>query len=292
MDIIETIKNKYPELTKKQKKIADYMINNIDKMSFITMKELSAATSVTEVTILNACAALGFSSFKEVKYEARKYLGLREKLLLHEDGEYSVSAIPQYELNDKKELLQTIADEENVLWEGYISTLNYDELFRIAKEFVKRPQIVLCGRGVSKILAEFLAVRLAGCSIGSVVMDTELNDSIHTTLPLIQKDTLTVVISFPDYYFMTDKIAEYAQNQGSYVIALTDSKSSEIIKFSDDILTASSHTRLFLNTLSVPMAMINILTSAVDIEKNYNGEKDGPTEKFSQYFQKSTWWKK
>lgn len=292
MDIIETIKSKYPGLTKKQKKIADYMISNIDKMSFITMKELSAATSVTEVTILNACAALGFSSFKEVKYEARKYLGLREKLLLHEDGDYSVSAIPRYELNDKKELLQTIVDEENALWEGYISALNYDELFRIAKEFVKRPQIVLCGRGASKILAEFLAVRLAGCSIGSIVMDTELNDSIHTVLPLIQKDALTVVISFPDYYFMTDKIAEYAKNQGSYVIAITDSKSSEVAKFSDDILTAASHTRLFLNTLSVPMAMLNVLTSAIDIEKNYNGEKEGTTEKFCQYFQESTWWKK
>lgn len=80
MDIIETIKSRYDGLTKKQKKIADYMINHIDKMSFITMKELSDATSVTEVTILNACAALGFPSFKEFKYEARKYLGLREKL--------------------------------------------------------------------------------------------------------------------------------------------------------------------------------------------------------------------
>ena len=65
MDIIETIKSRYDGLTKKQKKIADYMINHIDKMSFITMKELSDATSVTEVTILNACAALGFPSFKE-----------------------------------------------------------------------------------------------------------------------------------------------------------------------------------------------------------------------------------
>ncbi len=51
------------------------MINHIDKMSFITMKELSDATSVTEVTILNACAALGFPKLlASSKYETRKYL--------------------------------------------------------------------------------------------------------------------------------------------------------------------------------------------------------------------------
>ena len=190
MDIIETIKSRYDGLTKKQKKIADYMINHIDKMSFITMKELSDATSVTEVTILNACAALGFPSFKEFKYEARKYLGLREKLFLHESGDLGVSTIPKYELDNKKELLKSIAEEENVQWENYYASLDYEALFRIAKEFVYRKQIVLCGRGVSKMLAEMISIRLAGCTIGSVVMDTELNDNIHMGLPLIQNLSL------------------------------------------------------------------------------------------------------
>ena len=39
MNIIERLKEKYPEMTKKQKQIAEYMMSHVDKMSFITLKE-------------------------------------------------------------------------------------------------------------------------------------------------------------------------------------------------------------------------------------------------------------
>lgn len=284
MDIIEVIRGRYCELTRKQKKIADYMLENMEKMSFITMKELSAETSVTEVTILNACNAMGFESFKEVKYEARKYLGLREKLTLHESGDYNSEYIPKHELNDKKNFLKKIWEEESALWEVYAQSVDFDEIFRIARELIAKKNIVLCGRGISKILAEFFCVRLSGCSMSSVIMDTELNDSIHAALPMIQSDTATVVISFPDYYFMTDKIAEYAKSQGSRVLVITDTRSAKIAGFADDILTVPSDTRLFLNTLSMPMGLVNILTSAIDIEKNNSGKENGVTEKFTSLF--------
>lgn len=136
-----------------------------------------------------------------------------------------------------------------------------------------------------------ISIRLAGCTIGSVVMDTELNDNIHMGLPLIQNQTLTVVISFPDYYFMTEKIAEYAKSKGSHVIAITDSKEAAITRFSDDVLTVPSHTRLFLNTLSIPMGLLNVLTSAIDIEKNFKGEGKEAIGSLGSYFQEKSWWK-
>ena len=284
MDIIETIQSRYVGLTKKQKQIADYMVNHIDKMSFITLKEMSAATAITETTILNACSAMGFSSFNEVKYEARKYLGLREKLQLHEEGAYFQLEIPKYDLKDQRALLKQIWEEEGALWEIYSATFNLDDIMRVAWEFLDKRNIVLCGRGISKILAEFLSIRLAGCGIASVVMDTELNDSIHAALPLFQKGVLVVVISFPDYYFMTDKIAEYAKEQKCRVICITDSKTANIAKFSYEVLAVPSNTRLFLNTLSIPMALVNILTSAIDIVKNYSGDEEEVTDKFRRLF--------
>ena len=107
-----------------------------------------------------------------------------------------MSTIPKYELDNKKELLNRLRKKK--MYSGKITMLllDYEALFRIAKEFVYRKQIVLCGRGVSKMLAEMISIRLAGCTIGSVVMDTELNDNIHMGLPLIQNQTLTVVIPF------------------------------------------------------------------------------------------------
>ena len=55
MNIIESIEQKYDGLTRKQKLIADYMRSHAEDMCFLTLKELSAATDVSEMTVLKLC---------------------------------------------------------------------------------------------------------------------------------------------------------------------------------------------------------------------------------------------
>lgn len=286
MDMITNIREKYPNLTRKQKLIADYMLENIEKMSFLTLKELSEELDITEVTILNACSALGFSSFNEVKYESRKYISLMEKVNLHREMEYASVHIPEYELTNQKELLKNIVEEEFAQMHSFVQGLDIDLMFSTAELFISKSKIVLCGRGISKLLADFLSIRLAGVNMASMVMDTELNDSIHAVIPTFDESTLVVAISFPDYYFMTDKIAEHAKKEGCSVLAITDSPNAPVTKFSDYALFAPSSTRLFLNTVSIPMALVNALTSALDIVSSYHseGKSDGP-ERFNSLFQ-------
>ena len=72
MDIIENIKKRSTELTRKQYMVAKYMIDHPDEMAYITLKELSRDIGVTEITILNTCASLGYEGFTQIKYEFRK----------------------------------------------------------------------------------------------------------------------------------------------------------------------------------------------------------------------------
>ena len=74
MEILKRIEDTYPKMTRKQKKIADYMVEHAENMAFITLRELSREVEITEITILNMCKALGYESFNEVKYEFRKYI--------------------------------------------------------------------------------------------------------------------------------------------------------------------------------------------------------------------------
>ena len=49
MNIIEIIEQKYENLTRKQKQIADYMRNHAAEMCFMTLKELSERVEVSEM---------------------------------------------------------------------------------------------------------------------------------------------------------------------------------------------------------------------------------------------------
>ena len=88
MNVIERIQEKYGEMTKKQRVLADYMLENPDSMSFMTMKNLSSRTQVSEMTILHYCGALGYGNYNELKYEFRKYINERNKIEVQRENAY------------------------------------------------------------------------------------------------------------------------------------------------------------------------------------------------------------
>lgn len=265
MDIIKKIEESYSEMTKKQKVIADFMLQNTDTLTFISLRELSQQTGVTEVTILNMCKMLGFNSFNEVKYEFRKLLGNGERQQFYEGNEYYQIDIPEYELSDEEKFFQELRQEELQLVVDTFREMDTKKMLEVAENIVDAQKVVICGRGISYLLTDFLATGLAGGEIGSIKVNTELNENVFATLPLIDKHTVVVAFSFPDYYFATDKFAGYAKELGAKVIVITDSENAAICSHADRLILVKSNTRLALNTLSSPTAVVNLLISAVRI---------------------------
>ena len=281
MTILETIKDVYPRLTKKQKLIADYMQDNADTMTFVTLRDLSRELNVSELTILNMCKGLGYKSFNEVKYEFRKCIGESRKEL-YQSGGYYTTDLPDYELSRKEQLLADIAREEMGLMEDLLRRFDSKELLEAADMFFSHSRVVLCGRGISLMICETLRSALAVSGMSCLVVNTELNEQIYSALPAIDKKTLVVVVSFPDYYYMTEKMAAFAKKRHAAVLCITDTREAEITQFADMVLTAGSTTRLALNTLSAPMALANLLYSAIFISKEE--KKDDRTDEFSSLF--------
>lgn len=269
------IEKRYPFMTKKQKQVADYMKENVETMTFITLRDMSRELKVTEITILNTCKVLGYGSFNEVKYEIRKYININRRIGLYEQNEYFHTDVPAYELNDKERLLADICMEERGLFDEFAKNFDSRYLMNVAKLFLKYRKIILCGRGMSYIVCQWLSSNLAVVQIPSMIMNTELNENIYAALPAIDRNTLLVAVTFPDYYFMTEQIAKYAKKKGAKVLGITDHEEAEIVKYTDELLTVCTTTRMFLNTASMPMALVNLLVSAIKIEGDMGEENVG-----------------
>ncbi|MDO4672954.1 MAG: hypothetical protein Q4A76_08570, partial [Porphyromonadaceae bacterium] len=73
MDVIKKIHSVYPEMTKKQKSIADCLLESPEDISYITLAQLSQKTSSSELTLLRFCQKIGYANFLEMKNAFREY---------------------------------------------------------------------------------------------------------------------------------------------------------------------------------------------------------------------------
>ena len=263
-DILTIIRKKKNGLTKKQRIVAEYMLEHQDEMSYITLRDLSRKIGVTEITILNTCQALGFEGINAVKYEFRKAHILEEKTdVIDEISTYNIGVVPGYELSDKEQFLKEVGTEEIGMLKDYWASVDLHRIFEAAELCTGYDRVFICGRGFSYTVAELLQNYLSYGDIYASVVNTELNDNTYGMLPVLKPDTLVIVISFPDYYYMTTKVAEFAKKAGAKLLAVTDREDTEVARLADLVLAAPTRSRIFMNTLSAVMMMLNLFASAL-----------------------------
>ncbi len=286
MNVVEAIRQKYPGMTKKQKALADYMLAQPDSMSFMTLKALAAQAQVSEMTILHYCAALGYENYNQLKYAFRQYQSERAKIAVHGDGQYNAADLPADQLADKRSMLAQICQEEFDLMKQLFAGLDLDALFQAAGMALDCRLALLCARGVSLQIADFLSSRLTTLGLPSLVVNAELNDDVQAALPLLNPSALLIAVSLPDYYFMTSKLCEYARLQGAPVLTFTDSTfQSPAASHSSLTLAAPCASRLFLSSPAPMMLLANLFSAALEMEKSDRRASRRRTSlEFSRFF--------
>ena len=62
-NILEALNGKIPDLSKNHKKIARYIIENIDEAAFLTAAAIGKKLDISESTVARFATALGYTGF-------------------------------------------------------------------------------------------------------------------------------------------------------------------------------------------------------------------------------------
>ena len=147
MDIIQRIHSAYPEMTKKQKSIADCLLESPEDIAYITLAQLSQKTSSSELTLLRFCQKVGYSSFLEMKSAFREYTQNMVKLL--SSPQYFVPDATITDVSGKSELLRQICREESDACKEFLLRLICFLSFRQRKQSAKQTHLYLRTRHLS-----------------------------------------------------------------------------------------------------------------------------------------------
>jgi DNA-binding MurR/RpiR family transcriptional regulator len=271
--IFEILREKAGTLTPNQKIIADYLFNNSDKASFMTITELSKNSKISESTVTRFCTALGYKKYNELQKELQKEI------------QKKYSSIDRFKLIENK---KTTSDKSNIqkIFQTELKVINdlYESLDinifnNIVKLLSEKDKVVIAGIEASTCLAQHISCNLRKLR-KNVFLYTEINDKAYNQMEIYKSDSVALLFAFPRY---PKRIVDYyneLQSNNIPIISITDSITSPISNNSIEEIFIPIEKINFIDQLAAIMALLNAIS--IEIAKS-NPEK---TKKHLEDFEK------
>ena len=211
-DIIKMIREAYPELSSAKKSAASYFLNHYTSLQFATVTELAERIGVSDTTIINLCADLGYSGFAAFKRAVRKELQ-QEKVSIQ------TVAVPD-EVGDSfiQALVNEMTDSFRATFEdpGNLAVLNQG-----AELMAKAKKVYAVGFWTHAASAMEFCVSLRRKGWAAEAITPSMGDYIDKVLQ-IDSDDVVILFNTSRYISSMLEIAELLQKQNVPIILITD----------------------------------------------------------------------
>lgn len=257
-DLMKRIQLNFQRLSKGQKMIAQYIMDNFDKAAFMTAAKLGEKVGVSESTVVRFANVLDFEGYPQMQKELQEMIRTRLTTVqrIEMASEYSS------EENALKKVLKADIDNLRIT----MDSINYGVFEAAVKSISEAKHIYIVALRSSTTLANFLGFYLNYIRDNVYVTNHAVSD-IFEMLFRVNKDDLVIGIGFPRYSAKTIEALNYAKSQGAKVLAITDSILSPLATHADFTLTAKSNMESFVDSLVAPLSLLNALVIAVGIKE-------------------------
>lgn len=260
-DIISYIRVHRQEFSKRQKSIADYIMENYDRASYMTAAALAKAVGVSESTVVRFAAELGFDGYqklqKRLQEVTRAQLTSLQRMEIASQKLHGSDILTSVLKSDVDKIEKTLQEIDKTQFDGAVETL------------LRAKNIYITGVRSAAALANFAGFYLNLLFENVHLVNTTGMDDIFEQMLWTNEGDVVLGMSFPRYSKNVLKALEYAKKRGATVIGITDSVHSPIVPLSNYSLIARSDMDSFVDSLVAPFSVINALIVAVGMKKKH-----------------------
>lgn len=258
--LINKIESSFQFLSDANKKLAEYILNNIEEAAFLSASELGKKNDLSESTVIRFSRALDYAGFPELKDAIqeilKKRLAPKDRLLK------SISKSKDLEDIVEQALLKDIDNIEKTLIE-----VDKKTLINVIELVSKARRVYVIG-----LMASATAAYLLGHYLSYILPDIRTfiygDSTLFKDLKSIDKGDLMLGICFSRYSRRTVEALEFAKSKGADIIVMTDSKVSPPAIVADYILVAKVESTTFTSSYAAPVGLINALISGIAAENH------------------------
>lgn len=258
-ELLGRMEERRSQMSKGQKRLADYVSKNYDKAVFLTAAKLGEVVGVSESTVVRFATQLGYKGYPGFQKALEELV--RNKLNSIQRMEVTYGRISQSEIieavlhSDIEKIKLTLEAIDQKAFDLAIDTL------------LNAKRVYVIGIRSCAPLASFLSFYLNLVCENVTLVNTNSSSEIFEQLIRINEEDVIVGISFPRYSMRTLKALEFASNRKAKVITLTDSVHSPMNLYSSCNLIARSDMVSIVDSLVAPLSVINALVVALCMKK-------------------------
>lgn len=249
-DIFSLIHSRYISLTNTEKKIADYILENIKDVIYMSINDLAEACNVGEASVFRFCKTMDFKGYQEFK------IVLAHSISLDNETPQLSSVIT---MQDTIEELSSKVLTSNIqsLTETY-NLLNHDEIVEAVECMVAADRIHFFGvgsSGITALEAKNKFMRITNKTDFS--MDTHLQSMAAA---LLTERDVAILISYSGSTKDTIEVAKIAKARGAKIISITRFSKSPLTTYSDiTLLCGANEGPLQGGSLTAKIAQLYLL---------------------------------
>ena len=261
-DISQRIKNVFQTLSKGQKKIANTILHDYDKVAYLTASKLAKVANVSESTVVRFAGALGYEGYSELQRAVQELVRTR--------------LTPNQRIEITKKRFGSHDIFESVM-ESDISKIRYTlenldrEVFKSSVDAILNAKTVyITGARSSEPIARLLHHNLSLIFDNVRFITPTSSAEVFEQMYSVSEEDCVIAFSFPRYSSKMVNCVKYAKNNNASVVVFTDSDISPLAEFSDYLITAQSDMASFMDSLVAPLSIVNAIV--VEITRRRESE--------------------
>lgn len=258
-DLINLIKSKYYKFSKGQKQIAQFIIEHYDKAAFMTAAKIGETVDVSESTVVRFASTIGFTGFPELQKALqvliKNKLTTVQRIGLDDEG------------GDVDKLHKKIIRNEINNLRYIMEDFDIQALEKATEIILNANKVYILGLRTSSTLANYLGFYLDVILDNVKVLNNTGVNSLYEEIIRVKESDVLIAISYPRYSSMTINATKFVKEHNAKIIAITDTESAPLHSIADVSLLAKSNIVSFIDSLVVPMCMINNLIINISLHE-------------------------
>ena len=265
-DFLDALSASLDEMSKRQRAIAEYILEQGGAASHETAYTLADHAGVSESTVVRFAVFMGYEGYPEMQTALRH--SLRKRMTTVERIEDVNKRVPE------EDIIDGVLEGDSDMILAAKDELDRDAFEKTIDMLIAARKVYIVGMRSSAVLAQFMNHYLRLLLDNVTLVCPSGGSEVYEYLVNISPEDVVFAISYPRYSSGTIRAAEFAHRRGAGVAVLTDSEHSPVATVADAVLVAKSEMVSFVDSLVAPMSLINAIIA-------YLGKRcPGTAEKF------------